>query len=49
MKGVFGILAATVLALAAVQPGFALGDAEHKAMLAQSQEYREADEGLNGA
>ena len=49
MKGVFGILAAAALALVIAQPGFALGDAEHKTMLAQSQEYREADEGLNGA
>ena len=49
MKGVFGILAAAALALVIAQPGFAFGDAEHKAMLAQSQAYREADEGLNGA
>ena len=49
MKGVCRILAAAALALVMVQPGFALGDAEHKAMLAQSQAYREADEGLNGA
>ena len=49
MKGVCRILAAAALALVIAQPGFALGDAEHKTMLAQSQEYREADEGLNGA
>ena len=49
MKGVCRILAAAALALVIAQPGFAFGDAEHKAMLAQSQAYREADEGLNGA
>ena len=34
MKGVYRILAAAALALVMVQPGFALGDAEHKGMLA---------------
>ncbi len=45
----YGILIAAALAFAMAQPANALGDAEHRAMLAQSQEYREADEGLNGA
>jgi hypothetical protein len=33
----------------AVRPAFALSDADHKAMLGASEEYRDADEGLNGA
>jgi len=47
LAGVF--LAVSLVLLLAAFPAFALSDADHKAMLAKSQEYREADEGLNGA
>ena len=51
-RGWGALLVVALIALmpaAVVRPAFALSDADHKAMLAASQEYREADEGLNGA
>ena len=43
------VFIAVAFVVLAAFPAFALSDADHKAMLAASQEYRDADEGLNGA